>query len=109
MRFRKIAPFYWTFFTGLGIMFCMKKRDNSRKKTAQTLTLITQIGLIMISAVGMTTALGIWLDGVLHTSFLTVLLFFVGAIAGVQGAYRTVEQIFGNDGKKKDEDSEKGR
>ncbi len=90
-------------------MFCMKKRDNSRKKTAQTLTLITQIGLIMISAVGMTTALGIWLDGVLHTSFLTVLLFFVGAIAGVQGAYRTVEQIFGNDGKKKDEDSEKGR
>ncbi len=64
----------------------------------QTLTLITQLGLIMISSVGIASWLGIWLDERLGTSFLTVVLFFLGAIAGFQSVYRMVKQIF------KDED-----
>lgn len=76
----------------------MRQRRDDRKKTFQTLALVTQLGLIMIVAIGMTTALGVWLDRRLGTSFLTVVLFFVGAAGGVQGVYRVVKQIFGDDG-----------
>ncbi len=81
----------------------MKRRRDDRKKTLQALTLITQLGLVMIVSIGMTTALGIWLDKRLGTSFLTVILFFVGVAAGFQGAYRTIRQIF------KDEEGDKER
>lgn len=87
----------------------MKSRRDNKKKTFQTLTLITQLGLIMITAIGMTTALGVWLDRKLGTSFLTVILFFIGAAGGVQAVYRTINQIFGDDDEKDDETSEKGR
>lgn len=87
----------------------MKKRENSKKRTAQTLTLISQLGFIMIAAIGMTTALGIWLDRKLGTNFFTVVLFFLGAIGGAKGAYGMVAQVFGDNGKKDDQDSEKGR
>lgn len=75
----------------------MKKRDNGMRKTAQTLTLITQLGLVMISAVGMMTALGIWLDRILGTNFLTVICFFFGALGGINGARGMIRQIFGDD------------
>ena len=52
----------------------------------------------MIVAIGMTTALGVWLDRKLGTSFITVIMFFLGAAGGCQGVYRMVKQIF------KDED-----
>ncbi|MCM1026861.1 MAG: AtpZ/AtpI family protein [Roseburia sp.] len=85
----------------------MRPRKDDKKKTFQTLTLITQLGLIMITAIGMTTALGVWLDHKLGTSFLTVILFFVGAVGGAQAAYRTINQIFGDDDGKDDKTSEK--
>lgn len=87
----------------------MRQRKDDRKKTFQTLTLITQLGLIMIVAIGMTTALGVWLDHKLGTSFLTVVLFFAGAAGGVQAIYRMVKQIFGDEDGKDDQTSEKGR
>lgn len=86
----------------------MKHRSDDKKETFQILTLITQIGLVMITSVGMTTALGIWLDRRLETSFLTVLLFFVGAAAGCQGVYRLVKKIYRDEDGKDDEKSEKG-
>ena len=86
----------------LDIIIYMRQRKDNRKKTFQTLTLITQLGLIMIVAMGMTTALGVWLDRRLGTSFLTVVLFFVGAAGGVQAVYRMVQQIFGDEDGKDD-------
>ena len=50
----------------------MRKRENDKKKTMQTLVLISQIGLVMIAAIGLGTACGVWLDRKLGTSFLTV-------------------------------------
>lgn len=75
------------------IIYYMKHYKNDRKKTFQALAMITQLGLVMIVSIGMTTALGIWLDKKLGTSFLTVILFFLGAAAGAQGVYRMVKQF----------------
>lgn len=91
----------------MDIIFYMRQKGDDKRKTFQTLTLITQLGLIMITAIGMTTALGVWLDHKLGTSFLTVILFFVGAVGGAQGVYRMINRIFGDDDGKDDKTSEK--
>ncbi len=87
----------------------MKQRGDDRKKTFQTFSLITQIGLVMIVAIGMTTALGVWLDRKLGTSFITVIMFFLGAAGGCQGVYRIVKQIFKDEDGKNDTISKKDR
>ena len=87
----------------------MKQRGDDRKKTFQTFSLITQIGLGMIVAIGMTTALGVWLDRKLGTSFITVIMFFLGAAGGCQGVYRIVKQIFKDEDEKNDTISKKDR
>lgn len=87
----------------------MKHRKDDKKETFKILPLITQLGLVMIASVGMTTALGVWLDRRLGTSFITVILFFVGAIAGCQGIYRLVKKADSDENRKDDEISEKGR
>lgn len=87
----------------------MRQRRENKKKTFQTLSLVTQLGLVMIVSIGMTTALGIWLDGKLGTGFFTVILFFLGAVAGGQGAYRMIKQIFEEEDDKHDKTSEKDR
>lgn len=91
------------------IILFMRQRKDDKKKTFQTLSLVTQLGLVMIVSIGMATALGIWLDGKLGTAFITVILFFLGAVAGGQGAYRMMKQIFEEEDDKHDKTSEKGR
>lgn len=91
------------------IIFFMRQRKDDKKKTFQTLSLITQLGLVMIVSIGMTSALGIWLDRRLGTSFITVILFFLGAVAGGQGAYRMMKQIFKEEDDERDKTSEKDR
>lgn len=93
----------------MDIINYMKHRKDDKKETFKILPLITQLGLVMIASVGMTTALGVWLDRRLGTSFITVILFFVGAIAGCQGIYRLVKKADSDENRKDDEISEKGR
>ena len=83
----------------MDILYVMKQRKDDKKKTVQMLSLVTQLGLLMIVSIGMTTALGVFLDKKFDTSFLTVILFFVGAIAGGQAAYRTIQKTFEDDEK----------
>lgn len=87
----------------------MRHRKDDKKETFRILPFITQFGLVMISSVGMTTALGLWLDRRLGTSFITVILFFVGAIAGCQGIYRLVKKTDRDEDGKDDKKSEKDR
>lgn len=93
----------------MDIIIYMRQRGDDKKKTIQTLSLITQLGLVMIVAMGMTTALGIWLDRKLGTSFITVIMFFLGAAGGCQGVYRMVKQIFRDEDEKNDNTSKKDR
>ena len=93
----------------MDIIIYMKQRGDDRKKTFQTFSLITQMGLVMMVAIGMTTALGAWLDHKLGTSFITVIMFFLGAAGGCQGVYRMVKQIFKDEDGKNDKLSKKDR
>lgn len=85
----------------MDIIYFMRKRENDKKKTMQTLVLISQIGLVMIVAIGLGTACGVWLDRKLGTSFLTVVFFVLGCMGGIQGAYGLINQVFGGDDREK--------
>lgn len=86
----------------MGIIVYMKKRPDNKKETLQAFSLITQLGLVMIVSIGMTSALGIWLDRRFGTGFFTVIFFFIGAVAGGQGAYRMIKQLDGDEENKDD-------
>lgn len=86
----------------------MKQRKDDKKSTFRMLTMVSQFGFTMIVSLVMTTALGIWLDKTLGTSFITIIMFFLGAVAGGQNIYRMAKQICGDEDGKNDKTSEKG-
>lgn len=59
--------------------------------------MIMQFGLNMIVPIGMMSALGVWLDGKLGTSFFTIVLFAAGAAAGGQNIYRMAKSLCGEE------------
>ncbi len=72
----------------------MKKKEPYDRSVYQALTLIMQFGINMVVPIGMMCALGIYLDRRLGTSYWTVVLFFVGAVAGGQNIYRMAKRFF---------------
>lgn len=64
------------------------------KSVYRSMALITQFGINMLVPICMMTALGIYLDNKLGTSFLMIIFFFVGAIAGGQNVYRLAKRIY---------------
>ncbi len=71
-------------------------RRNSKydKSVYRSMALITQFGINMLVPIGMMCVLGVWLDNRFGTSFWTILLFFVGAIAGGQNVYRMAKKVY---------------
>ena len=78
------------------------RKHNSRygKSVYRSIILITQFGINMLVPICMMSALGIWLDNRYGTSFWTILLFFVGAIAGGQNIYRMAKKVYDTDDRK---------
>lgn len=74
-----------------------RKGSKDNKAVYRSLVLVTQFGINMLVPICMMSALGIWLDKRYATSFWTILLFFVGAIAGAQNIYRMAKQIYETD------------
>ena len=74
-----------------------RRRPNDNKKTFQTLALVTQLGLTMVVSIGMTSALGIWLDKRFGTSWITVVMFVMGTAAGVQSVWRMIKKIYSDE------------
>jgi len=72
---------------------CMKRRKDSNRIVYQSLAMVMQFGLNMVVPICMMSALGIWLDRKLGTSWLTIIFFMVGAIAGGQNIYHMVKRI----------------
>lgn len=83
----------------------MKRRKNDNRTTFQTLALVSQLGLTMVVSIGMTSAIGIWLDKRLGTSWITILMFVLGTIAGGQSAYRMIRKIYEPEQHDKERDS----
>lgn len=73
-----------------------RRRNNPKydRSVYNSMVLITQFGINMLVPICMMSALGIWLDGRYGTSFWTILLFFVGAIAGGQNVYRMAKKVY---------------
>lgn len=72
----------------------MKHSRPYNKSVYRSFALIMQFGINMLVPIGMMTALGVWIDRKLETSFWVVILFFIGAIAGGQNIYRMAKQIY---------------
>ncbi len=68
------------------------------KEIFKLLTCITQFGINMLVPVILCFLLGLWLDKRLGTSFLAILFFFVGALAGARNVYRLFIKYMGKDG-----------
>ncbi len=72
----------------------MKRKKRYDKSVYRSLALVTQFGVNMLVPICMMSALGIFLDNKLGTSFWMVILFFVGAIAGGQNIYRMAKKLY---------------
>ncbi len=68
----------------------MKKNHN----VVKALTMVTQFGLNMLVPIFLCTFLGIALDRALSTSFLVIILFFIGALAGFTNIFRMARKIY---------------
>ncbi len=83
----------------------MARRRKYDKSVYRALVMITQFGINMLVPVFLLSFLGIWLDKKLGTSWLTIVLFFVGALAGFRNIYVMARHVYedkdgnGHDGK----------
>lgn len=76
-----------------------------QKNVYRSLAMITQFGLNMLVPIFACSFLGIYLDRKLGTSFLMVILFFVGAIAGGRNVYIFAKRIYQDKGKRDEKTS----
>ncbi len=60
----------------------------------QSLALISQFAITMVVPIGLMFAAGYWLDRRLGTSYITVVFFFIGALAGFGNVYRLARRIY---------------
>ena len=73
----------------------MARRQKYDKSVFMSMTLISQFGITMIVPMAMMFAAGYFLDRFLGTSYWTVLLFFVGALAGFRNIYVLARRVYG--------------
>ncbi|MCR5754567.1 MAG: AtpZ/AtpI family protein [Acetatifactor sp.] len=74
------------------------KKGRVGSEVYRSFALVMQFGINMLVPICLMTALGIYLDRKLGTSYLVIVLFTVGAIAGGQNIYRMAKRIYENDG-----------
>ena len=79
----------------------MKRRKNEDRVVFQSLAMVTQFGLNMIVPICAMSAAGVWLDKKLGTSYITILFFVIGAIAGGQNVYRMARHMCGEEAQDK--------
>jgi len=68
-----------------------------QKEVFKSFTMVIQFGITMLVPILLCTFLGIFLDKLLGTSFIVIILFFLGALAGFTNIFKIVR----NSGDKK--------
>ena len=73
-----------------------RKRDNkmNMREIMKVLVCISQCAIFMLVPIAMCFFAGLFLDKWLGTSFITIVLFFVGALAGGRNVYRLAKKYF---------------
>lgn len=79
-----------------------RKRQKERQSTFRMLTLITQFGINMLVPIFLCFFVGYYLDKKIGTSYLMIVFFFIGAMAGFRNIY-----IFARRMTKDDEEDKK--
>lgn len=77
-----------------------------KRNVYQAMTLVTQFSFNMLVPIFLCSFIGWYLDQKLGTSFLFILLFFVGALAGFRNVYIFARKIYES---KEDKDDEEKR
>lgn len=85
----------------------MKRKRSYDRSVFQALTLISQFGINMLVPIGLMTFLGVYLDKRFGTSYLVILLFFVGALAGGRNVYQMSKKLLGKKEQKDDREGQK--
>lgn len=80
----------------------MRHKKKMDKSVYRSFAMITQFGINMLVPIGLMTWLGVYLDNRFGTSYLMVLLFFVGAVAGGRNVYRMAKNVYGAKSDKED-------
>lgn len=75
-----------------------------KKTVYQSLTLITQFGINMLVPIFLCSFLGWFLDDKFGTSYLFVILFFVGALAGFRNIFILARKIYEDKSEDKKDD-----
>ena len=68
-------------------------------KVFRKIAFLTQFGLTILIPTCLLFFLGLYLDKKLGTSFLSIVLFFLGALAGISGVWRLIQKEIRNDEK----------
>ena len=68
-------------------------------KVFRALSMVSQFTIHMLVPIGMCSYAGYWLDEKFNTSFLFVIFFFLGALAGGRNIYLLAQKIAGSEGK----------
>lgn len=76
----------------------MKKRKKYNKNVYRSLAVITQFGINMLVPIFLCSFLGMFLDQKLGTSYIMIILFFVGALAGFRNIYIIAKRIYNDKG-----------
>lgn len=71
----------------------MREQKDNNRRVMQSLAMVMQVSLNMIVPIAMLTALGVWLDKRFGTSYITIVLFVAGALAGGQNVYRMIRHM----------------
>lgn len=71
-----------------------KQKNRYDKSVYRSIALVMQFGINMLVPICLLSALGIYLDQKFGTSYLMVILFFVGAVAGGQNVFRMAKSIY---------------
>lgn len=69
-------------------------KHSYNRSVFQSLVLVTQFAITMLVPIALMFAAGYWLDQKFGTSFWTVILFFVGALAGFTNVYRLAQKVY---------------
>ena len=82
----------------------MKKRDKQRERreVIHALSMILQIGLAMLTCMGISLAIGYYLDQLLGTKIWVIIMLVIGILASMRSLLVLTGQ-YGNNGSKKEE------
>lgn len=70
-----------------------EKKNNSSGNVLQNISLIAQFGIFMLVPIGGMSVGGYFLDKYFGTSWIFIVCFFVGAVAGGQNVYRLAMKV----------------